>query len=45
MTAAIGLVAGALTTIAWLPQLPRTWRKRSAHELSWPYIAMTYAGI
>jgi len=43
--AAVGLVAGALTTTAWLPQLHRTWRSRSAHDLSWAYLLTTTTGI
>jgi MtN3 and saliva related transmembrane protein len=43
--AAVGLVAGALTTSAWLPQLHRTWRSRSAHDLSWGYLLTTCTGI
>jgi MtN3 and saliva related transmembrane protein len=43
--AAVGLLAGALTTGAWLPQLHRTWRSRSAHDLSWVYLLTTTTGI
>jgi MtN3 and saliva related transmembrane protein len=43
--AAIGLIAGALTTGAWLPQLYRTWRSRSADDLSWAYLLTTTTGI
>ena len=41
----IGLVAGVLTTSAWLPQLLRTWQARSADGLSWPYLAILSSGI
>jgi MtN3 and saliva related transmembrane protein len=30
----LGLVAGAFTTIAFLPQVLKTWRSRSAKDLS-----------
>lgn len=30
----IGLVAGSLTTTAFLPQVVKTWRSRSAKDLS-----------
>ena len=30
----IGLLAGALTTIAFIPQLTKTWRSRSAKDIS-----------
>jgi len=32
---ALGLVAGALTTIAFVPQVLRILRTRSAHDISW----------
>lgn len=41
----IGLIAGFLTTSAWLPQLVRTWKARSADGLSWPYLAILTTGI
>ena len=41
----IGLVAGVLTTSAWLPQLLRTWQARSADGLSWSYLAILSSGI
>ncbi len=31
---AIGTVAGALTTVAFLPQVVKTWRSRSAGDIS-----------
>lgn len=31
---AIGLIAGTLTTIAFLPQLIKTWRSKSARDIS-----------
>ena len=31
----LGLIAGVLTTIAYLPQLIKTWQTKSAHDLSW----------
>jgi len=41
----LGLVAGVLTTAAWLPQIARTWRSRSADDLSWPYLLVFSAGV
>jgi MtN3 and saliva related transmembrane protein len=41
----VGLVAGVLTTTAWLPQIVRTWRSRSAQDLSWPYLLVFGSGI
>lgn len=43
--ATIGALAACLTTGAWIPQLVRTWRSRSARDLSWPYLATTLIGI
>lgn len=43
--AAVGLIAGAMTTGAWLPQLYRTWRSRSARDLSWAYLLTMTTGI
>ncbi|HVV74810.1 MAG TPA: PQ-loop domain-containing transporter [Mycobacteriales bacterium] len=45
MTTAIGLLAAAMTTLAWVPQLLRTRRLRSAAELSWLYLATMTAGL
>lgn len=41
----VGLFAGLLTTAAWVPQLARTWRSRSAEDLSWPYLLVFAAGV
>lgn len=41
----VGLVAGCLTTAAWIPQLVRTGRTGSADELSWPYLLVFAAGV
>lgn len=45
MTVLVGLLAAALTTGAWLPQIWRTWRTRSARDLSWGYLATTCLGF
>jgi MtN3 and saliva related transmembrane protein len=42
---ALGLIAGALTTGAWLPQIVRTWRLRRAEEISWSYLGVFGVGI
>ena len=34
MTEAIGFAAGALTTLAFVPQVVKTWRSRSTRDLS-----------
>ncbi len=41
----LGLLAATLTTAAWLPQIVRTWRSRSAQELSWPYLLLFASGV
>ena len=43
--ATLGLLAGALTTAAWLPQLLRTWRRGSAEDLSWFYLVTFGTGV
>jgi MtN3 and saliva related transmembrane protein len=42
---AIGLLAGLLTTICWVPQLARSLRTRSTGDLSWGYLAVLAAGL
>ena len=42
---AFGLLAGLLTTAAWLPQIIRTWRSRSADDLSWPHLLVFSTGV
>ncbi|WP_131784244.1 SemiSWEET family sugar transporter [Protofrankia symbiont of Coriaria ruscifolia] len=41
----LGLVAGALTTGCWLPQLLRSWRTRSAGDISWTYLGVLGLGV
>lgn len=41
----LGLLAGALTTLSFLPQVVRTIRTRSARDLSWVWILMMCTGI
>jgi MtN3 and saliva related transmembrane protein len=45
MITALGLVAGALTTGCWLPQLVRSWRTRSTTDFSWTYLAVLATGV
>jgi len=44
-TTVLGLVAGALTTIAYLPQLIKTWKSKSAEDLSWSMLITLCVGI
>jgi MtN3 and saliva related transmembrane protein len=41
----VGLFAGLCTTAAWVPQLVRTWSRRSTDELSWPYLLVFATGV
>ncbi|HEX7015714.1 MAG TPA: SemiSWEET transporter [Cyclobacteriaceae bacterium] len=41
----LGLVAGACTTIAFLPQVIKTWRSRSAKDLSLSMFSIFTLGV
>jgi MtN3 and saliva related transmembrane protein len=41
----VGLIAGALTTGCFVPQLIRSWRTRSTRDLSWMYLLALSVGI
>lgn len=41
----LGLTAGVLTTIAYLPQLIKTWQSKSADDLSWSMLIVLCVGI
>lgn len=43
--AVIGYVAGAFTTVAFLPQLVRALRTKSTADLSPPMLAMMFSGV
>jgi MtN3 and saliva related transmembrane protein len=45
LTSALGLVAGALTTIAYVPQVYKTWQSKSSKDLSLPMLLLLSAGI
>jgi MtN3 and saliva related transmembrane protein len=44
-TTLLGLTAGTLTTTAYLPQLLKTWRSKSADDISWSMIITLCIGI
>jgi MtN3 and saliva related transmembrane protein len=44
-TTAIGLVAGTLTTASFLPQVIKTWRSKSAADLSFAMLLIFLGGI
>lgn len=41
----LGLVAGALTTIAFVPQVARVWRTRSTRDISLGMFLLFTAGV
>ncbi len=41
----LGLAAGMLTTIAFLPQVIKTWKSRSAKDLSLGMFSLFCAGV
>lgn len=43
--ALVGYVAGAFTTVAFLPQVVRALRTRSTGDLSYPMLALMFAGV
>ncbi|HEX3778030.1 MAG TPA: SemiSWEET transporter [Pseudonocardiaceae bacterium] len=45
MITVLGLFAGALTTLSFLPQVLHTVRTRSAGDLSWAWLLLFGAGV
>ncbi len=45
LVTALGLLAGSLTTIAFLPQVIRTWRTRSTKDISLEMFAIFCSGV
>ncbi|MGF1536121.1 MAG: SemiSWEET transporter [Elainellaceae cyanobacterium] len=41
----LGLLAGSLTTLAYLPQLIKVWRSKSAEDISWAMLIILCTGI
>ena len=41
----LGLLAGTLTTISFVPQLLKTWRTKSAKDMSLPMLISFCAGV
>ncbi len=41
----LGLAAGGLTTIAFVPQLTKAWRTRSTGDLSWGMLLTFSTGV
>jgi MtN3 and saliva related transmembrane protein len=45
MITVLGFVAGALTTVSFVPQAWKTWRTRHCDDLSWGMIVLFAAGV
>ncbi len=41
----VGLAAGILTTLAFLPQVLKTWKSRSAKEISLSWLVTFMSGV
>ena len=41
----LGLVAGTLTTLSFLPQLLKAWKSRSTHDISIGMFSLLAAGV
>ncbi len=41
----LGAIAGTLTTIAFVPQVVKTWRTRSTHDISLGMFALFSTGL
>lgn len=41
----LGLAAGTLTTIAFVPQLMKAWKSKSTGDLSWGMVATFSLGV
>lgn len=45
MVTLLGLMAGILTTVAFIPQVLQTWRTRHTHDISLATFAIFTAGV
>lgn len=45
LTTIIGSLAAIGTTAAWLPQVFKTWKTRSAEDFSWGYLTLFSSGV
>ncbi len=45
MTTILGYLAGLLTTAAFVPQVIKTWKSRSAHDLSLGMFSILSVGV
>jgi len=42
---ALGLIAGTLTTIAFIPQIAKAWQSKSTGDLSWGMVLTFSTGV
>ena len=45
LTSLLGFIAGALTTIPFIPQVLHAWRSKSCNDLSWAMLLTFSAGV
>jgi MtN3 and saliva related transmembrane protein len=45
LTSLLGFIAGALTTIAFIPQVVQAWRSKRCDDLSWAMLLTFSAGV
>lgn len=45
MIVLVGSMAALLTALCWVPQVVRSWKRRSVHDFSWPYLALLVVGV
>lgn len=45
MIAVLGILSGCLTTLSWVPQLARTWRRGNADDISGMYLFTFGTGV
>lgn len=41
----LGMIAGTLTTIAFVPQVMKTWRSKSTHDISYGMFILFSVGL
>lgn len=41
----LGLIAGTLTTIAFIPQIVKAWLSKSTEDLSWGMVSIFSSGV
>jgi len=41
----LGMIAGTLTTIAFIPQVVKTWRSKSTHDISYGMFILFSLGL